>query len=1375
MDAAKHQNARQRTTSQTGQSIFYHAFQQDRRKPSSESMPLRSVAAWGSPASKACWRSYELECRRLELLKRLFPSSAKAIRRNDSQAPTPGTLHLSTPGFTRSRITEGFPFSKSLKVGVECSIVEGTTTKRTYSSLAVAVEELEAPSSKCSRETKPLHKKDKKTSPPNKRPGRSRAWTAFVDALVEADVDGGSTPLRGGTNRAEGLMVRRKEPKESLDRLWELYEDLTLDSEGLERLISSPSTLSQFLRVLERMRFDDDGMDGNVGVKSRLRYAQERRESGRNSYMNNENNDYDHINVESCRTEWTRKRADLATMVLWDIKDRKKGASSKLTFEDYRNVLSILRYAEDVDRMMSFWKDVERRFVVLVKCSNSENNTNKMNSISSNDSSSDGKQRLRRLSRKGASFSLSQYLQLVGIIIDGFARVGDRSWATCWYRKVVDTVLPRGFSLSTTSKNNDTAGFSTFPPPASHTGSAIVMKSDALSFFKSASHSFSRWDVPRFLHDVNADMDALGLPPDADTYTILMGMYNRRGSPYRSRALYEDLMRKLSARAPHHHSLTLHTYTTLLDSYARMNDYDGCRRVWDTMLSRGIRPNVVTYTVLMRMQMRLKRFREAAETFRDMVELDGLVPDTVAVNQMIGAMLKEGCVEEAERLFSDLKKEQKLWEGGVTDSVGGHQQRGGIAVLDLGKGHVGEGGPDAYTYSLLIDHHSKCGNLSSALSYRIEMLEAGFPPNIVIETALMDGFVRSGDVGGAMRVYRRHVVGGGLKPDLHVFSVLMKGCMMCKFEGVGSGAVRGAALSSSLQNEKSAGYEGLSRSGQQQQHSNKATAVVHPTIATETEKVDIPSMDFILSEMDRYGIEPDATTFNALLSSLVRTRQIDRAWESFQAVAASAASVPSSSSTSSGSSPSIPTKPPPLDTISYTIMMQGLLMNDEDLDAMERALGLFREMTASKKIVSKPAATDNGMWESRRKGGEGTSPDVVTYHVLMNALAKRGGHIPMVEKLFSDVVSSSLCGENGVVEEDGGQSSRGFVPSDATTNLDSLSKIKGNNDDIGRRTPKLSGHSVCAPLLDAMVCNVMIGAYAREGNVSGALGVYSYMLSVGVQPTVETYTCLVDTFAKVGVVDRLGPTDFKEGVSRVDNGGGSMRRRGTTANTVEDSDTSSRSNAEGLDNNINHVASIGTTTISSSPAVPSPPPIRTATDAFLAMLNDRGIRPDSIAFGTLLAAFARRRDARSARRLVKEMLVRGVEPNAVIFTMLMVACGEGGGWRSSVEKRVRNEDEEEVEGSYLSLMCMGPSDEHGRRLNTPSTHTPSASVQSVHRALLRTYFAAIDAHEGPTLEIASLARDMIALGVLPDQRGLDVMEMHGVGLEQVSERVYRIV
>ncbi|KAI1315487.1 hypothetical protein EDD11_000720 [Mortierella claussenii] len=150
-------------------------------------------------------------------------------------------------------------------------------------------------------------------------------------------------------------------------------------------------------------------------------------------------------------------------------------------------------------------------------------------------------------------------------------------------------------------------------------------------------------------------------------------------------------------------SISVHTYTMLMDHLSAFNNFRGALRYYQEMLDSGIEPDVHCYTVLINTHIRAKNFAACDRTFEQM-EQAGIRPTTEAFTSMVHAHSLQGSIERV----------KKYW----------------TAMTDMGLM------PDLKSFTLLMQTYSQSGNVEMVEFIYRDICRKGFKLDAILLTTL---------------------------------------------------------------------------------------------------------------------------------------------------------------------------------------------------------------------------------------------------------------------------------------------------------------------------------------------------------------------------------------------------------------------------------------------------------------------------------------------------------------------------------------------------------------------------------------------------------------------------------------------------------------
>lgn len=104
----------------------------------------------------------------------------------------------------------------------------------------------------------------------------------------------------------------------------------------------------------------------------------------------------------------------------------------------------------------------------------------------------------------------------------------------------------------------------------------------------------------------------------------------------------------------------VHTYTSMINAFVRCDQIIEAEKIMDSMWLAGVKPNVVTYTALIKGFCSSRMMDSAGAAMRKMItDSPPIIPNVRTCNTYLRGCIREGCVEEAEWLIAQMLS---LWD-----------------------------------------------------------------------------------------------------------------------------------------------------------------------------------------------------------------------------------------------------------------------------------------------------------------------------------------------------------------------------------------------------------------------------------------------------------------------------------------------------------------------------------------------------------------------------------------------------------------------------------------------------------------------------------------------------------------------------------------
>ncbi|XP_042507421.1 pentatricopeptide repeat-containing protein At1g09900-like [Macadamia integrifolia] len=266
----------------------------------------------------------------------------------------------------------------------------------------------------------------------------------------------------------------------------------------------------------------------------------------------------------------------------------------------------------------------------------------------------------------------------------------------------------------------------------------------------------------------------------------------------------------------------LFSYNAILGVLVRANRMNLAQAIFDQILKeRLVRPDVSTYTTMIRGYCKLGMIEDAKKVFDEML----CKPNLITYNTIIAGLCRKGLVENAQEIVDHMiaKKDSSCL-------------------------------PDTVTFTTLIDGYCKKGELELAEKCLDEMSNWNCEPNVLTYNSLINGLCLMGKVDEAKRQMTKMRL-NGLKSDVVTHTSLLKGlCIVGRSDDAAEHLKEMIDLGLKL-DVKSYGVV----VNEYCKHGRTAEAIA------------------LLDDMKLRGINPSVWSFNELFRALTNAGEYDRA------------------------------------------------------------------------------------------------------------------------------------------------------------------------------------------------------------------------------------------------------------------------------------------------------------------------------------------------------------------------------------------------------------------------------------------------------------------------------------------------------------------
>ncbi|XP_076957457.1 uncharacterized protein LOC143632935 [Bidens hawaiensis] len=271
----------------------------------------------------------------------------------------------------------------------------------------------------------------------------------------------------------------------------------------------------------------------------------------------------------------------------------------------------------------------------------------------------------------------------------------------------------------------------------------------------------------------------------------------------------------------------------LISGLARERDYKKIKLLLKEMKENDIKPDIVTYGMLVNHLCKARRVDEALDMVKRMKEENNgssgsIKPDVILYNTLIDGLCKVGRQEEGLTLMKQMQLEDNCI-------------------------------PAVITYNCLIDGFCKAGEIERAQELFDQMSDGGVDANVVTVNTLVDGMCRHGRISNAMEFFRKMQEEKGIKGNVVTYSTLITA--FCGVNNIEK-AMRLFDEMGSVGSPDALAYYSL---------------ISGLTLAGRPDDANV-----IASKMKKAGFQMDLVTYNTLIGGFCRKKKLDKAVEILQ-------------------------------------------------------------------------------------------------------------------------------------------------------------------------------------------------------------------------------------------------------------------------------------------------------------------------------------------------------------------------------------------------------------------------------------------------------------------------------------------------------------
>ncbi|KAH7654322.1 TPR-like protein [Dioscorea alata] len=217
--------------------------------------------------------------------------------------------------------------------------------------------------------------------------------------------------------------------------------------------------------------------------------------------------------------------------------------------------------------------------------------------------------------------------------------------------------------------------------------------------------------------------------PDQKMFHMMIYMYKKAGNYDKARKIFGQM----ADRGISQSTVTFNSLMSFETGYKEVSN------IYDQMQRAGLRPDVVSYALLIKAYGNARREDEALAVFEEMLDA-GVRPTRQAYNILLDAFARCGMVEEAKTVFKSMRRDRC--------------------------------NPDLCSYATMLSAYVNASNMEDAEKFFKRLKDDGLQPNVVTYGTLMKGYAKENDLEKVMQVYERMRM-EGIEANQTIFTTIM--------------------------------------------------------------------------------------------------------------------------------------------------------------------------------------------------------------------------------------------------------------------------------------------------------------------------------------------------------------------------------------------------------------------------------------------------------------------------------------------------------------------------------------------------------------------------------------------------------------------------
>ncbi|CAK7331939.1 unnamed protein product [Dovyalis caffra] len=254
------------------------------------------------------------------------------------------------------------------------------------------------------------------------------------------------------------------------------------------------------------------------------------------------------------------------------------------------------------------------------------------------------------------------------------------------------------------------------------------------------------------------------LEPDQKMFHMMIYMHKKAGNYEKARKLFV----LMAERGVPQSTVTYNSLMSFETNYKEVS------KIYDQMQRSGLRPDVVSYALLIKAYGKARREEEALAVFEEMLDA-GVRQSHKAYNILLDAFAISGMVEQARVVFKSMRRDRCTPDlCSYTTMLSAYVNASDMEGAEKFFKRLRQDGlkPNIVTYGALIKGYAKVNILEKMMEKYEEMHLNGIKANQTIFTTIMDAYGKNKDFGSAV-IWYKEMEHCGVLPDQKAQNILL--------------------------------------------------------------------------------------------------------------------------------------------------------------------------------------------------------------------------------------------------------------------------------------------------------------------------------------------------------------------------------------------------------------------------------------------------------------------------------------------------------------------------------------------------------------------------------------------------------------------------